>query len=192
MSGFSRTLSPTAIVVALGPSASRVGKLASARSLPPPRRLAASLGVFRTRGCNATGFSSATDRADRRRRDTSLRPTSGFAPRRHAQKSAPIGPTIAAGPAKAGKSGFKDAVAASTKLLAQAAPPASKRIQDRESEIPSASENQPSEGRVKNTTFYLLAPRTRRLPRAVRSWSRSRMSFEMFLRGLCHFRGSCL
>src|SRR5882672_5591396 len=70
-------------------SASRAGKLASARTLSLPRRLVPVVNVFRTRGCNATGYSHVTDRADRRRRDSSLRPTSGFALKRHAQKSAP-------------------------------------------------------------------------------------------------------
>ena len=72
-----------------GASTSRAGKLASARTLPLPRRLVADFNVFCTRGYTVTGYSHATDRADRRRRDTSLRPTSGFASKRHAQKSAP-------------------------------------------------------------------------------------------------------
>jgi hypothetical protein len=70
-------------------SASRAGKSAVARILPLPRRLVPEVTVSRTRGCNDTGHSHTTDRADRRRRDSSLRPTSGFAPQRHAQKSAP-------------------------------------------------------------------------------------------------------
>jgi CheY-like chemotaxis protein len=70
-------------------SASRAGKLASARTLPLPRRLVRTVNGPCTRGYTATGSSHAGDRADGRRRGSSLRPTSGFALTRHAQKSAP-------------------------------------------------------------------------------------------------------
>jgi hypothetical protein len=61
---------------------------------PQPRCLVAIVNVFRTRGYTATGSSHVTDRADRRRRDSSLRPTSGFAPQPHARSRRPIEPAV--------------------------------------------------------------------------------------------------
>ena len=59
------------------------------RTLTLPRRVVRTVRGPCTRGNTITGSSHATDRADRTRRDSSLRPSSSFAPKRHAQKSAP-------------------------------------------------------------------------------------------------------
>jgi hypothetical protein len=77
-------------------SASRAGKLASARTLSLPRRLVRTVNSPCIRGYTATGSSHAGDRADGRRRDSSLHPTSGFAAKRHAQQPAHDRAAIAA------------------------------------------------------------------------------------------------